>query len=230
MRLHYLQHVPFEGLGTIGEWAAAHGHTVRASHLYAGDALPQPEELDWLVVMGGPMSVSDEAAYPWLTGEKRFIAEAIGAGKHVLGICLGAQLIAAALGARVYRNHQKEIGWFPVEVTPAGKQSAVGQALGTQAEVFHWHGDTFDIPAGAVHLARSAACAHQAFSLDDRVIGLQFHLETTPAAARALIDNCPADLAAPGAFVESSDAMLRDPERFARINALMARLLDLLTE
>jgi GMP synthase-like glutamine amidotransferase len=225
MHVHYLQHVPFEGLGSVADWAAARGHSVSATRLYAGEAVPRLDTLDGLVVMGGPMGAYDEATYPWLAGEKRCIADAIACGKRVLGICLGAQLIAAALGARVTRNRHKEIGWFPITLTEAGRQSPFGHVLGNAAEVFHWHGDTFDLPAGAVHLARSAACEHQAFSVGDRVVGLQFHLETTPAAARALVENCPDDLVA-GRFVQSGEAILSDSGRFARINTVMERLLD----
>jgi len=240
MRIHYFQHVPFEGLGSIAGWTTAQHHAVTATRLYAGDPLPIVAEIDWLVVMGGPMGVHDERELPWLVDEKRVIGNAIHAGKSVLGVCLGAQLIADVLGARVYRNQHREIGWFPIELTAAGMQSALGQAIGgvgtsTQPlapsprfDVFHWHGDTFDLPVRATHLARSAACEQQGFSIEDRIIGLQFHLETTPETAATLIQNCPDDLAE-GRYVQSAAEMLDSVPRFATANAIMTRLLDALS-
>ena len=236
MRIHCFFHVPFEGLGSIADWASAGGHVVTATPWYDGVTAPPPAAYDWLIVMGGPMGVSDERVYPWLVDEKRAIAAAIAADKRVLGVCLGAQLIAGVLGARVFRNAHKEIGWFPIELTPEGTRTRTGTALGGLAPgvtpqpatpVFHWHGDTFDLPAGAVHVARSAACVQQAFSIDDRVVGLQFHLETTSTSAAELIRNCPEDLVA-GPYVQSAEAMVADAARFTRINAVMRALLDTL--
>ena len=121
MRVHVLQHVPFEGLGSIGPWLQRRGAAISATRFFAGDQLPHLESLDMLVAMGGPMSVNDEATLPWLQEEKRLIADAIGRGTPVLGVCLGAQLIASALGARVFPNHVKEIGWFPVRARPTDR-------------------------------------------------------------------------------------------------------------
>ncbi len=149
MRIHWLQHVAFEGLGSIAGWAAENGCPVTGSRMFAGDALPPIANFDMLVIMGGPMSVNDEVVHPWLVGEKRFINQVIQAGKMVLGICLGAQLIASVAGARVYPADHQEIGWFAVEKTRAARQAAVGRALADKAEVFHWHGETFDLPDGA---------------------------------------------------------------------------------
>jgi GMP synthase-like glutamine amidotransferase len=224
MRVHVLQHVPFEGLGTIEPWLARRGDTVAWSRLHAGAPLPASSAFDLLVVLGGPMSVNDEGTLPWLAPEKRCVAAAIDAGKPVLGVCLGAQLIASALGAKVFPNREREIGWHPVERVEAAASSAFDGVLPARIDAFHWHGETFDLPPGAVHLARSAACEHQAFAIGDRVLGLQFHLETTPAAARALIEHCRADLAA-GRFVQDGVAMLAEPARFERIGAAMERVL-----
>lgn len=225
MRVHVLQHVPFEGPGSIATWLAARDAHVTRTALYESPVLPEPDAFDWLIVMGGPMSVNDEADLPWLAPEKRFVGDAIAQGKTVLGICLGAQIIAASAGARVRPGHEREIGWHPV--TPVRGRGADGLAalFAPETEVFHWHGETFDLPPGAEHLLRSAACEHQAFALGERVLGLQFHLETTPESAEALIANCPADLR-PGSWVQTAGWMLSQPQRFERINRLMERVLD----
>ena len=163
--------------------------------------------------------------YPWLTQEKRFIDQTIAGGKIVLGVCLGAQLVACVLGAHVYRNAEKEIGWFPIQLTENASASSLFSGLPPTQEVFHWHGDTFELPAGAVHIARSAACEHQAFLLDERVVGLQFHLETTQQTAQDLIHNCHKELV-PAPFIQTAEEMLADEQRFVRINAVMEQVLD----
>jgi GMP synthase-like glutamine amidotransferase len=226
MRTHYLQHVPFEGLGSIEPWLASAGHEITCTRLFEVADLPDPDAIDCLVILGGPMSVNDEAEYPWLASEKRFIREVICSGKPVLGICLGAQLIASALGARVSRNREKEIGWFPVRAVAAA-DAAVFPFPPSQT-VFHWHGETFDLPPGAVKLAKSAACENQAFQFGKSVIGLQFHLETTPESARAIIAHCGDELV-PSTYVQTADEMLSaDAERYRAINDVMAGVLDFL--
>ena len=146
------------------------------------------------------------------------------AGKTVLGICLGAQLIASALGARVSPNSQKEIGWFPVRRS-ACADSAFASMFGDQTEVFHWHGESFDLPAGAAGFLESSACRNQAFHIGKRVLGLQFHLEMTAQGAASLIDNSRDELG-PGPFMQAEAQMLARPERFQGINRLMDSILD----
>jgi GMP synthase (glutamine-hydrolysing) len=209
-------------------WFRAHGATITATYLYRGEALPQPQDFDWLVLMGGGMSVNDEAELPWLVAEKELVRRAIAADKHVLGVCLGAQLIASALGARVYKNAVKEIGWWKLAREESTANHPLSAALPNEAEVFHWHGETFELPPGAVRLARSEACANQAVAIGRRVLGLQFHLETTEASARELIAGSAADLAMPGPFVQTAESMLAKPERFAVLNEGMARVLEAL--
>ncbi len=225
LNVHWLQHVPFEDLGAIGPWLAGRGARVTATRCYANPSFPSLDGFDWLIVMGGPMSVHDRDRHAWLVQEERLIGRAIAAGKTVLGICLGAQLIAQALGARVFHAPEREIGWFPIEPLAAPAGHPFAGLLPDSATVFHWHGETFDLPAGAVSLASSAACAKQAFAVGDCVLALQFHLEMTPDGARALIDHCPGDLG-PGPWVQSPAAMLADARRFHRAHALMHRLLD----
>ena len=224
MRINYLQHVPFEGLGSIEQWVHARHYHLTATMLYRDDPLPTVNSIDWLIVMGGPMGVHDEEKFPWLIEEKRVIENAIRQGKVVIGICLGAQLIADVLGARVYPNRFKEIGWFPIELTEAGQQSQLFGYLPGRPNVFHWHGDTFDLPAGAVHIARSEACRHQAFVYDKRVVGLQFHLESTPAGIENLIQNCSGDLV-DGRYIQPPLQLMAAPEAFGIINQFMDGLL-----
>lgn len=175
--IHYLQHVSFEGPGSIAAWAERKGHSLTYTRFYAQERLPAPDAIDWLVVMGGPMGVDDEAAYPWLRQEKEFIKAAVSEGKTVIGICLGAQLIAGVLGAGVYPNPQKEIGWFPVQLTGDALGHSLFEGFPEELTVFHWHGDTFDLPENALPIASSRACRNQGYLYRERVLGLQFHFE-----------------------------------------------------
>lgn len=228
MRAHTLQHVPFEGLGSIAPWLAAYGYEITSTRFFESAELPDENDIDLLVVMGGPMSVNDEERFPWLAAEKCFILAAIQAGKPVLGVCLGAQLIASAAGARVFANPQKEIGWFPVEGIDSG--SHVHFHFPPSTTVFHWHGETFDLPAGAVRLAQSQACLNQAFQMGRSVIGLQFHLETTPASARDLVSNC-ADELIPAEYVQSEEQILAaSAQTYQSINRLMGEVLTFLLQ
>jgi GMP synthase (glutamine-hydrolysing) len=202
MNLHYLQHAPFEGLAHIQAWASRRGHRISATRLFAGEVPPHGQKIDLLIVLGGPMGVHDESQYPWLSDEKRSLETAIRSGTKVLGICLGAQLLADVLGAKVYPNQEKEIGWFPIELTDEGRRSPLG-VLGRKRTVFHWHSDTFELPKGAMQLARSEACENQAFQYEGSVLGFQFHLEMTSQSVSRLIQNCRGDLAL-GPYVQES--------------------------
>ncbi len=190
MRIQCLQHVPFEGPAHLEVIARERGMTLARTRLFDGEPLPDPEAYDLLAVMGGPMGVHDTAAYPWLTAEKRLIGRSLEGGKRVLGICLGAQLIADVMGASVSKNRYREIGWFPVTRSGEAENCIVGRSLPERFFAFHWHGDTFDIPVGAVRLAESGACKNQGFVWKDRVVALQFHLEATPESVKGLLDNC----------------------------------------
>ena len=176
MKVHWFQHELFEGLGAIEEWLLGRGHVLSCTRFDLGEAPPATADgFDWLIVMGGGMNVYQYRDHPWLPTEKRLIGQAITAGKRVLGVCLGAQLMADVLGAKVFQNEEREIGWFPVRAVPGGAASPF--KFPPETLVFHWHGDTFSWPAGSTWLAESAGCAHQAFSVGSRVLGLQFHLE-----------------------------------------------------
>jgi GMP synthase-like glutamine amidotransferase len=180
IRIHYLEHAAHETPGLIGEWAHERKHAVSGSHLYAGEPIPRHEFMDMLIILGGSMSVHNRGMYPWLKEEKHFIEKAIELNMPILGICLGAQLIADVLGADVYPMNHKEIGFYKVSMTPEGMTHPVTSALPHHFTAFHWHGETFSIPQSCTLLARSNACLHQGFALGDRIIGLQFHPEATP--------------------------------------------------
>lgn len=226
MRVQVLQHVPFEGVGSMADWFQARSADVRYTCFFEADAqLPEPASCDLIVAMGGPMSVNDEAELPWLIAEKAFLREAIEAGVAVLGVCLGAQLIASALGARVHPNPVAEIGWFPL-----WRAESVGDdcfVFPDRVELLHWHGETFELPAGATLLASSEACRHQAFQLGRRVIGLQCHPEMTPQIVADLLTEC-ADELRPGQWVQTPERLAAEPRTYVPGNVLMARLLDYL--
>ena len=226
MRAHYLQHAPFEGLGSIAPWLEAAGYEITNTRLFKSAKFPDLKKIDLLMVMGGPMSVNDEDKFPWLVSEKQFILEAINSGKPVLGVCLGAQLIASAIGARVYRNHAKEIGWFPIHGMLSNNTSVF--SFPPSMKVFHWHGETFDLPSGATRLAKSDGCENQAFQFGKSVIGLQFHLETTPKTAREIVANCRDELTASKYVQGEEEIMSAKPEQYQSINHLMNNVLSFL--
>jgi GMP synthase-like glutamine amidotransferase len=223
MRAHYFQHVPFEGLGSIEPWLETAGYEITNTRFFESAELPDLKKIDLLIVMGGPMSANDEDEFPWLVSEKKFIGEAIHAGKPVLGICLGAQLIAGAAGARVYRNHVKEIGWFPVCGIPSNDSSIF--RFPPSLKVFHWHGETFDLPSGAILLAKSDGCENQAFQIGKSVIGLQFHLETTPEAAQEIVSHCRDELIGAKYIQTEEEILSANPERYKSINQLMDNII-----
>jgi GMP synthase-like glutamine amidotransferase len=226
MRAHYLQHVAFEGLGSIENWLNAHHYKISSTRLFESAVFPAVEEIDLLVIMGGPMSVNDEKELPWLVAEKKFVKAVIDAGKPVLGICLGAQMIANVMGSKIYPNAQKEIGWFPITADLVNSQYF---QFPSAATVFHWHGETFDLPETAHLLASSQACKNQAFQIGNNVIGLQFHLETTPESLRDISRHCANEIVE-GKYVQSAEAMASvSSNQFFVINQLMEKILDFIT-
>lgn len=228
MRAHYLQHVAFEGLGSIEAWLESNQYQVTSTRLFESADFPSVSDLDLLIIMGGPMSVNDETELPWLIKEKQFVRAMIDAGKPVLGICLGAQMIANVMGAKIYPNSQKEIGWFSIKSFAENNKNLFQFPL--VSKVFHWHGETFDLPKNAHLLASSQACVNQAFQLGDNVIGLQFHLETTPESLNQIATHC-ADELVPNEFVQSADDMQKASQAdFDGINRLMVQVLEFITK
>lgn len=206
MRIAVLKHVPFEGPANIGLWAGERGHALEVTNLYDGQSPPGPEGYDFLVVMGGPMNVYEYKAHPWLKAEKMAIEDGIAKGRPMLGVCLGAQLMADVLGGPVSKNPLPEIGWLPVDATPDAKNSPVFEHFPRRFTAFHWHGDTFAIPPGATPVAATEACANQAFVYNGNAVGLQFHIETTAESMEALLANC-ADEIIPGPYVQDAETM-----------------------
>jgi GMP synthase-like glutamine amidotransferase len=224
LRIHYLQHVPFEGLGYIETWAKQHKHKVTCTRFYQGTNLPKMPEFDWLIIMGGPMGVYEEAKYEWLSLEKNFIGQAIEKKKFVLGICLGAQLIAHVLGAKVYPNQHEEIGWFPITFTADAESYPPFAHLPEGLKVLHWHSDTFDLPQSAQLLASSQACRNQAFVYQEHVVGLQFHSEMTANGLLQLIHACQEELERKH-YIQSANDMFRE-ENFRQNHQLLTKLLN----
>ncbi len=183
MRTLVLQHIACEPPGVFEDVLHERGSELHRVELDEGDPLPDWRGFDAIVAMGGPMSVNDDATLPWLTGEKRAIGEAVRAGKPFWGVCLGVQLLAASLGARVYPGSEPEVGLLPVELTDEGRDDPVFGGLENGLATLQWHGDTFDLPAGAMRLASSPAYANQAFRFE-RAYGVQFHLELSGDMAR----------------------------------------------
>ncbi|MEO5649133.1 MAG: type 1 glutamine amidotransferase, partial [Ginsengibacter sp.] len=217
--IHYFQHAPYEGLGCIEDWAMQQGQTLTATQFFEPNyILPGIETIDALIVLGGPMGVYDEGIYEWLAAEKSFIKDAIDKGKKVLGICLGAQLIAACSGAEVSPATNKEIGWFKVSATEATKEiSWLHDLLKDEPVVFHWHGDQFQIPKGSVNLADSAANHNQLFTINNNVLAIQFHLEATNDSLRKMMENDGGALKMTAPYIQSSTKII-DGEIFIKSN------------
>ncbi len=228
LRFQCFMHVPYEGPGVIADWARQHRHTLRYTRFYEGDPLPDPGKLDVLVIMGGPMDVIDERATPWMAEEIAWIIEYLESGKPVLGICLGAQLVARALGATVYAGKEKEIGWYPLQFHPAPVAPGMWRPLPDTRKVFHWHGDTFTIPEGATLIASSNSFPHQGFIYRDNVIALQFHLEVTRSQVREMVENGRQELTS-GPSVQSEWEILEETCCYSVNHELMFGLLDYLS-
>lgn len=230
MKVHYLQHVSFEGPGYITQWLKEHHHTISATHFYeACYTLPLIDDIDALIVMGGPMSVYDDDQYSWLEEEKNFITACINAQKPVLGICLGAQLIAICLGSTIQKAPNKEIGWYPVYPTHDSKSNLWFYNLFKDAPtVFHWHGEQFSIPTSAkANLLYSDANTNQAFIYHNNIIGLQFHIEVDEPAIRDMIENCVSDFDK-SSYVQPIEAIMNSNNHIGNAHKIADKILSFL--
>ncbi|WP_456407402.1 type 1 glutamine amidotransferase [Caldithrix abyssi] len=228
MRVHFLQHVPFETPGILTE-ALKDRADISFTRFFNDEVLPRTSDLDLLVVMGGPMSVHDESVFSWLKDEKRFVENVIKQGKSVLGICLGAQLIAEVLGARVFKGAHREIGWFDITRTPEVASSSFAHFWPETITAFHWHGEMFEIPLGAQRIAYSQACENQGFIFEERVVALQFHLEVTPQLIAGLLAHGANEMEA-GAYVQSAQEIRQKMALCRPANALMRRVVEEMAE
>ena len=195
LRVHYFQHIAGEGFGSCYDYLKAHQAKITATEFFALpvdlplelEALPDIDEVDLLIIMGGTMSVNDESNYPWLKLEKRWLRRYLSAGKPAIGLCLGGQLIANALGASVSRNQHQELGWMDV-----GRVSHIPEnyfQIPEKINIMQWHSETFEIPRGGVRLAQNNVCQNQMYQIGRNVLGFQFHPEMTPHALQLLIEN-----------------------------------------
>lgn len=219
METYIFQHVAFEGPGAILPYLESKGYHVHLVKLYAGDSVPSSLDVDFAVLMGGPMSALEEDKYPFMVEEKQLCRELFAADKPVLGVCLGAQIMANAFFAPIRQNPEKEIGFYPVTFEN-----------GFTVNAFHWHGETFDIPEYAESIAYSEACRNQGFKMG-RSLGLQFHLETTAESLNSLLENCAeeleAALSAKAKYVQSKSQILETAKTaLPELNAAMTELLD----
>lgn len=227
-KIRCFMHVPFEGPGIIEKWAREKRYGLEFTRVYEEDPLPDVREVDLLVIMGGPMNVFDFHIHPWMQEEIEWVRTYIENGKPVLGICLGAQIIAAALGAEVYPGQNKEIGWFNLQFLASLGEFRICKDLPSSRKVFHWHGDTFPIPEGAIRIASSAAFPNQGFIYNKKAIALQFHLEVTPESVQGMVDNCRDELV-PGPFIQTEKEILGEICCYEMNHEVMFHFLDYLS-
>ncbi|MEO1889898.1 MAG: type 1 glutamine amidotransferase [Cycloclasticus sp.] len=194
MNIHVLHHVHLSIKHGITLYLEASSHEVTHTNVFENHTLPPISDIDWLIIMGGPMSSNDEEKHPWLIAEQAFIKEVIDAGKLILAVCLGAQLVAKVLGAKVTSNTYFEFGWHKLTPSKDVNETFLANIFNQEMTLFHSHGETFDIPSGAKRIASSEACKNQGFVYDNRVVAIQFHPEITPELANLfashLDDSC----------------------------------------
>ena len=225
MHIHYFQHDHFEDLGFIGDWAASHHFTTSCTRLDQDPVFPAHETYDWLVVLGGKMGVDDAAVFPWINEELNFIRQSVQMGKVVIGICLGSQMIAAALGARVYKNTEPEMGFYPVLFNANAKADSVFRHFPDALTVMHMHFDTFELPEGAISMAGSEITACQALKKKKNVFALQFHFEVSVANAPVFIKEITPEIV-PGRLVQQPEEMLSHIACCELNNSVFAEVLD----
>lgn len=228
MKIHIFQHVHFEGPGYISEWAEKHQHTLTFTKFDEAYSIPFPSDIDFLIVLGGPMSVDESKTYPWICDERDYIYQMAKTGCKILGICFGAQMISSALGMEVFPNKVKEIGWFPIQKDPVVSLDLF-RNFPDELLAFHWHSDTFEIPGRANRLFFSEACENQGFILARHVFALQFHWEVTRESVQQMLNYCADDLE-DSKYVQSAEELLEKPEYFTIVNSYMEQLLDYIAQ
>lgn len=223
MKIHCIRHEAFEGLANIENWIKQKDIPLSYTHVFKNQEFPAELDFDILIIMGGTPSIYEKPVPKWLSNEKQFIARCIEKNIKVIGICLGAQLIANVLGAKVYPGQEKEIGWFPVKFS----SNALNEFpfLPEKIVTFHWHGDTFDLPSGAIHLASSECTPNQGFFIDNQILALQFHTEMNEEGIERLITACGKDLIA-DRYVQIPYEMRKYNDQIKSNNYLIEKFLD----
>ncbi len=224
MKIRVLQHAPHDRMGYLRPWFEQRGDRIEITKIHEGQDLPVDGNYDGLVVLGGPQGAYEEDRYSWMRPEKELIDRAIREEKKVLGICLGAQMIADVLGGSVYPHRTEEIGWYPVNVPSDIRSHPLMEGIPGEFVPLHWHGDTFDLPRNAVRLAGSEVCTNQGFWYGRHVLALQFHLEVRPEGLTTFLD-VHREKAPRGPYVQSPQA-LRENANFQRSREILHRFLD----
>lgn len=226
-KCHFLIHAGFEKAGAYETWARERGYQVNFTHCQKGETLPRPDDFDILIIMGGPQSPYEVDKYPYLNDEILLISDAIKADKILIGACLGAQLIAESLGAKTEKSPHKEVGFFPLTMTPEGKNDPIFRHFPETFIAGHWHNDMPGVPNDAVVLAVSEGCPRQIIRFKDKVYGFQCHLEFDPVTIKGLIRYCPDDLM-PGPYIQTAEAIAS--HELSQVNAYLIQFLDALAE
>lgn len=225
MHIHYFQHNHFEDLDYIGDWAKSNNFTTSFTRFDLNPELPSLQDFDWLVIMGGAMGVYDSDQYSWINKEIQFIKEAIHTGKIVIGICLGSQMIASALGARVYKNSEPEMGFWPLQFSREAKKDTVFRHFPPELDIMHFHFDTFELPKGAVNMAQSTITPVQAFRYGNNVFAFQFHPELTESGTPVFIRELAPEIV-PGVLVQNPEQMTESITSCEHNNEILSKVLD----
>ncbi len=216
-------HADFEGPGVLADWVRAKGYTLKICAPYKGEQLPNLEQIQWVIIMGGPQSTVHLDQFPYLRDEIAYVQKAIDQDKNVLGFCLGAQIIGVAMGGKTERAAEKEIGVYPIELIETAKSDPLLYDLPQYLNVIHWHNDMPALTEGAVLLAVSPGCARQIIRYEAKVYGFQCHMEITQAGIKDLIAAVPEDLA-PSTYTQTKDALLQND--YGAIHDTMFKILD----
>jgi GMP synthase (glutamine-hydrolysing) len=225
LNIHYYQHVSYEGLAVIQKWADLNGHNLSKTNFKNNEPIPNPDMYDILIVLGGPMSVNDESKYPWLKTEKKSINRCLNDGKKVIGICLGAQMLAEVLGAKVYKSELPEVGWHNIFFTENKQNFEAMNVFPDELNTFHWHYETFDLPSGCSRIAYSQSCDNQIFAYGDIAVGFQCHLEQNEYLIGRMLDRSGSQLEN-SKFIQPKEEILANIHHANYNNKLLFEFLD----